>query len=92
MQARIYRPAKSAMQSGTKAQSWILEYPANNGHTKDELMGWNSSSNTLTELKLKFISQEEAIKYANANNISYELLPYKERTALKKQYSDNFVR
>ena len=56
------------------------------------LMGWESSTNTLSELNLEFSSKEEAIKYAKKNNINYELIEPKSRKIIKKSYSDNFIK
>ena len=78
--AIIYIPNKSAMQSGTaKSNKWILEFITKDP-TKNPLMGWESSSDTLTELKLEFPSKELAINYAKKKKIYFELIePKKER-------------
>ena len=55
-------------------------------------MGWESSTNTMTEINLEFSSQEDAIKYAKKNNISYELIEPKERKVIKKSYANNFTK
>ena len=90
--AKIYKPAKTAMQSGLgKNDKWIVEYI-----TKDPgvnpLMGWESSSDTLTELKLEFSSKDKAIEYAKRNKIIFEVIEAKKRIILKKSYSDNFTK
>ena len=56
------------------------------------LMGWESSTNTLSELNLEFSSKEEAIKYAKKNNINYEIIEPKKRKIIKKSYADNFIK
>ena len=89
--AKIYLPNKSPMQSGLgKANNWILEF-----ETKDPsinpLMGWESSSDTLTELKLQFPSKELAISYAKKKKIDYEVIDPKKRKIVKKSYADNFL-
>ena len=90
--AIIYVPNKNPMQSGTaKNNKWILEFKTKNP-TKNPLMGWESSSDTLTELKLEFSSQELAINYAKKKKISFELIEQKKRKIVKKSYADNFLK
>ena len=90
--AKIYIPNKSAMQSGQgKSSKWILEFETSDP-TKNPLMGWESSSDTYTELKLEFSSKELAINYAKKNKIDYELIEPKKRKTVKKSYADNFLR
>ena len=80
------------MQSGTaKNNKWILEFKTKNP-TKNPLMGWESSSDTLTELKLEFSSKELAINYAKKKKISFELIEQKKRKIVKKSYADNFLK
>ena len=55
-------------------------------------MGWETSSNTLSEVKLEFISKDEAINYAKTNNIDYDLIEPKKRKVVKKSYADNFIK
>ena len=79
------------MQSGTgKTDKWILEYETKNP-TSNPLMGWESSSDTNTELKLEFTSKELAINYAKKNKIDFELIEPKKRKIVKKSYADNFL-
>ena len=80
------------MQSGLKKfDKWVLEFI-----TKDPsinpLMGWESSDDTLSELKMEFSSKELAIDYAKRNKIEYELIEPQKRKILKKSYSDNFIK
>ena len=90
--AKIYKPAKTAMQSGLgKNDKWIVEYITKNPGT-NPLMGWESSTDTLSELKLEFSSKESAIDYAKRNKIIFEVVEPKERKILKKSYSDNFTK
>ena len=80
------------MQSGlAKNNRWILEFKTQDP-TKNPLMGWESSSDTLTELKLEFSSKELAINYANKKKIDYELIEPKKRKIIKKSYADNFLK
>ena len=79
------------MQSGTgKRDKWILEYETKNP-TSNPLMGWESSSDTRTELKLEFSSKELAINYAKKKKIDFELIEPKKRKVVKKSYADNFL-
>jgi len=90
--AKIYSPNKSAMQSGlNKTGKWILEFETKNP-TKNPLMGWESSSDTLTEIKLEFSSLELATNYAQKKKIVFEVIEPKKRKTIKKSYADNFLR
>ena len=89
--AIIYIPNKNPMQSGLSKNKWILEYKSNNP-TKNPLMGWESSTDTLTEIKLEFSSKELAINYANKKRIDFELIEPKKRKIVKKSYADNFLK
>ena len=90
--AKIYKPAKTAMQSGLKKfDKWILEYITNDP-TINPLMGWESSTDTFSELKMDFTTKEKAIEYAKRNKIEFELIESKERKIVKKSYSDNFIK
>ena len=90
--ARIYIPAKTAMQSGRgKLKKWVLEFI-----TKDTsinpLMGWESSTDTLEEVILRFSSKEKAIEYAVSNNITYNVIEPKKKEFVIKSYADNFLK
>ena len=90
--AIIYIPNKSPMQSGNgKNNKWILEFKTKNP-TKNPLMGWESSSDTLSELKLEFSSKELAINYAQKKKINFELIEPKKRKIVIKSYADNFLK
>ena len=90
--AKIYSPNKSAMQSGlNKTGKWVIEFETANP-TKNPLMGWESSSDTYTELKLEFSSKELAINYAKKKKIDFELIEPRKRKTVKKSYSDNFLK
>ena len=89
--AKIYIPNKSPMQSGLgKSNKWILEFETKDP-TKNPLMGWESSSYTLSELKLEFSTKDLAINYAKKMKIEYELIEPKKRKILKKSYANNFL-
>ena len=90
--AKIYIPNKNPVQSGTgKTDKWILEYETQDP-TINPLMGWESSSNTYTELKLEFSSKDLAINYAKKKKIDFEIIEPKKRKIVKKSYADNFLR
>jgi len=90
--AIIYIPNKNPMQSGFgKDDRWIMEFKTKDP-TKNPLMGWESSSDTLTELKLEFSSKELAIDYARKKKIDYDLIEPKKRKVVKKSYADNFLK
>ena len=90
--AKIYKPAKTAMQSGLKKfNKWVLEFITNDP-TINPLMGWESSNDTLSELKMEFTSKDLAIEYAKKNKIEYELIEPQNRKIVKKSYSDNFIK
>ena len=80
------------MQSGTgKTDKWILEYETNNP-TNNPLMGWESSNDTYTELKLEFSSKELAINYAKKKKINFEIIEPRKRKTVKKSYANNFLK
>ena len=90
--AIIYIPNRNPMQSGlAKSNKWILEFKTQDP-TKNPLMGWESSSDTYTELKLEFSSKELAIEYAKKNNIDFEVIEPNKRKITLKSYADNFTK
>ena len=91
MKAKIYQPAKTAMQSGiANVRHWIIEYEPEEAKKVDPLMGWVGSGDMRGQLKLKFDTKEEAIAYAERNAISYNLTEPNIRGVIPKSYSDNF--
>ena len=91
MAARIYRPAKTAMQSGqARTKEWVLEHEASAPRTIDPLMGWTSSADTRAQVQLSFDKLEEAVAYAERNGIAYRVESPKTRKAIRKSYADNF--
>ena len=90
--AKIYKPSKTAMQSGLKKfDKWIIEFITEDPG-KNPLMGWESSTNTYSELNLEFKSKDLAIEYAKKHNIVYEVIEPKKRKITKKSYADNFIK
>ena len=90
--ARIYRPAKSAMQSGKgKIKNWILEFVPASAKTPDNLMGWITSDDMMSdEVRIRFASKEEAVRFAEGAGIEFEVKEKKERALKPKSYADNF--
>ena len=89
--AKIYKPTKTSMQSGIgSTKKWVLEY-IDESTTINPLMGWESSSNTLSELKLFFDSKDQAIDYANKYKIEFVVIENNQRSFVKKSYTDNFL-
>ena len=79
------------MQSGTgNSDKWVLEFETKNP-SKNPLMGWESSSDTYTELRLEFSTKVSAINYAKKRKIDFEILEPKKRKTVKKSYADNFL-
>ena len=90
--AKIYKPSKTATQSGLKKfDKWVLEYITNDP-TINPLMGWESSNDTFSELKIEFANKDLAIEYAKKYKIEYELIEPQKRKVIKKSYSDNFIK
>ena len=91
MKAKIYKPAKTAMQSGrSKYNKWVLKFLDQKNQLKDTMMGWNGGSSTVSQIELRFSSKEEAVSYAKKNSIDYEILESSERKVINKSYADNF--
>lgn len=91
MPARIYKPAKSAMQSGAaRSKEWVLEFEPASARQVDPLMGWVSSSDTNTQVKLEFETQDEAVAYATRNGIAFTVSEPAPHRRQHKSYSDNF--
>ena len=91
MEVRIYRPSKSAMQSGrAKAQDWMLEYELKSARQPDGVMGWTSSKDTLNQVRLNFPTMEEAVAYAEKRGWGYTVQPAQERVIRPRNYVDNF--
>ena len=90
--AKIYKPTKTAMQSGiAKYSNWLLEFDTKD-NSVNPMMGWESSSDTLSEIKLEFSSKDLAVAYAKKNKIEYYVIEPKPRRLVKKSYADNFTK
>ncbi len=91
MTARIYKPTRSAMQSGTgRTKLWLLEFEQEKPRSVEPLMGWTSSSETRQQVRLRFENREEAIAYAERNGIAYRVEEPKPAARRTMAYSDNF--
>jgi len=89
---RIYQPAKNAMQSGrANAKLWLLEHEPMAAKQPDPLMGWIGSGDTLSQVRLRFSSLDEAVAYAKDNNLEYTVTEPKQRRIRPKNYSENFA-
>ena len=90
--AKIYKPSKTAMQSGIKKfDKWLIEFITEKPGI-NPLMGWESSTDTYSEVILEFKTKGLAIEYAKKNNIDFELIENKVRKINKKSYADNFLK
>ena len=91
MTARIYRPSPNAMQSGKgKTKQWVLVYEAATPREIEPLMGYTTSADTRTQLRLAFDTLEAAEAYAQKNGVAYTVQPAHERVVQRSSYPDNF--
>jgi len=92
MLARIYRPAKTAMQSGkAKTLEWVLEFEPASARLPDPLMGWAQSRDMNGQVRLSFNTREEAIAYAQGHAIAFQVMEPKPIRRVIKAYADNFA-
>jgi hypothetical protein len=92
MTARIYRPAKTAMQSGqAKTKEWVLDYEPDEPSQVEPLMGWTSSSDMKRQVQLRFESKEEAVAYCERHGIAYRVFEPKQAARRGLSYADNFA-
>ncbi|HEX5379126.1 MAG TPA: ETC complex I subunit [Phenylobacterium sp.] len=92
MLARIYRPAKNAMQSGkAKTKDWVLEFEPAAARRSDPLMGWTQTTDTDGQVLLSFETSEEAVAYAQKHGIAFQLSDPKPAKRIIKAYADNFA-
>jgi len=90
-QVRIYRQAKTAMQSGrANTLRWVVEFEPESRREVEPLMGWTSSRDTREQVRLYFDSEAEAVAYAERNGLMYTLERPHEREVRPKVYADNF--
>jgi predicted DNA-binding transcriptional regulator YafY len=92
MLARIFKPAKSAMQSGkANTQGWILEFAPETARAPDALMGWTQSRDMDGQVRIKFATRDEAVDYARKHGIAFEVVEPKTAKKIIKAYADNFA-
>lgn len=94
MRARIYQPARNAMQSGSgNANDWVMEFASQSAREVDPLMGWTGSEDTQSQVKIRFPDQASAEKYANDHEIDYDLCQPNERKKIIRPggYGENFA-
>jgi ETC complex I subunit conserved region len=90
-EARIYQPAKTAMQSGRwLTRKWVLEYEPATPRQPDPLMGWASAADTLNEVRLHFATLDEARAFAEKHGLDYVVIPPHKAIEKPKSYADNF--
>ena len=92
MTARIYKPAKTAMQSGSaNTKAWVLEFELEEPRQVEPLMGWTSSGDMRQQLRLRFDTQAEAVTYCERHGIAYQCFEAKPLSRRVMSYSDNFA-
>jgi hypothetical protein len=91
MRARIYQPARNAMQSGkARTKAWLIEFEPASPRRIDPLMGWTSSTDMLSQVQLEFDTKDEAIAYAQKHNIACDLFEPHKPVPRPKSYAENF--
>ena len=92
MTARIYKPARTAMQSGTaKTKEWVLDYEPEQPSTVEPLMGWTSSGDMKQQLRVQFDTKDEAIAYCERHGIAHQVFESPPQKRPRMAYSDNFA-
>ena len=93
MEVRIYRPARTATQSGrAKTAQWVLEHAPRGRRAVDSLMGWTGSDDTTQQVRLSFATKEQAVAYAKRRGLAYVVDEPPPRRVRPKSYADNFIR
>jgi hypothetical protein len=88
--ARIYKPARNAMQQGMAPRDWVLEYEPETPLGIEPLMGWTSSAETKRQVRLSFVTKEEAVAFATRQGIAFRLEEPQETKLRPKSYAENF--
>ena len=94
MRVRIYQPARNAMQSGVgRTRAWVLDYPAADPRRIDPLMGWTSTDDTQSQVRLRFATRAEAEAYARAEGLDYVVIePHRRAPNVRPRgYGENFA-
>lgn len=93
MQARIYQPARTAVQAGRrKTKEWVVEFEPRSRKEADRLIGWVGSDDTAQQVRLKFPTREAAIAYCRREDLTYQLFEPRQRIVRPKAYAENFIR
>jgi len=92
MTARIFKPAKNAMQSGNAtSKEWRLDYEPEQPRAIEPLMGWTSSGDMKQQITLRFETREEAVAYCERKGIPYQVIEPQDRVRRVVAYADNFA-
>jgi hypothetical protein len=92
MLARIFRPSKTAMQSGKgKSTEWVLEFEPSDARRPDPLMGWTLTADTEGQVRLSFETKQEAVRYADQHGIAFQVIDPHPAKRIIKAYADNFA-
>ena len=92
MDVRIYRPAKSPMQSGAaNAKHWVMEFEPTAPKVTDPLMGWTGSDDTQDQVKLRFGNEVAAVAFAEKHGLDYRVFEPRDRKPVPKSYAGNFA-
>ena len=90
--AKIYKPTKTAMQSGLRnTKKWLIEFDTLNTGI-NPLTGWETSRDTMSEVRMEFLTKDQAINFAKKNNIDYYIVEPQKQKIIKKSYTDNFLK
>ena len=91
MKARIFQPAKTAMQSGrANTRRWVVEFDLDQPKSHDPLMGWTSSGDTAQQVRLTFATKEDAVAHCQRQGIAYDIAEPNARVIKPKAYASNF--
>lgn len=91
MQASIYQPTKTTMQSGARnSKHWLLEFSHDGSRKIEPIMGWIASKDMLQEVKIKFPNKDAAVAFAKTNHLTYEIIEPQHKKFIKRSYADNF--
>jgi hypothetical protein len=92
MLARIFRPARNAMQSGkANTKDWVLAFAPSSARTPDPLMGWTITGDMNGQVRMSFETREDAVAYAQRHGIPFEVLPERHQQRIVRAYADNFA-
>jgi hypothetical protein len=92
MTARIYKPSKTAMQSGqAKTKDWVIDFEPEEARQVEPLMGWTSSGDMRQQLRLRFSTKEEAVAYCERHAVAYQVSEDRPADRRRISYSDNFA-